>query len=110
MDTGSFSLSFRWNLNSANSLCENLLFFYLLLQGVVKVLLPIDNPNSNFLAVFSVCIVAKSLQVSAWKYNYEALIAGFLILMQVGLIVYLQCNVDVFFMDWEVRSLTFSGK
>jgi hypothetical protein len=86
-------------------------------QGVIKVLLPIENPHTNFLAVFSVCIVAKSLQVrlpfqclfhSPCNNVFHDLLVLFgLILywcldLQIGIIIYLQCNVDVFFIDWEV--------
>mmetsp|Transcript_30753 Transcript_30753/g.82367 ORF Transcript_30753/g.82367 Transcript_30753/m.82367 type:complete len:735 (-) Transcript_30753:197-2401(-) len=56
-------------------------FIFFKLQGVVKVLLPLDNPNSAFAAVFSICLVAKFAQVC--------------------MLIRHQSKVDIFFMDWE---------
>ncbi len=56
-------------------------FFFFKLQSDVKVLLPLQNPHPTYLIIIIVSIVLKILQVL--------------------LLVYRQCTVDVFFIDWE---------
>mmetsp|Transcript_20051 Transcript_20051/g.48369 ORF Transcript_20051/g.48369 Transcript_20051/m.48369 type:complete len:1132 (-) Transcript_20051:248-3643(-) len=56
-------------------------FFFFKLQVDVQVLLPLENPHHDFLTIVISCIVCKILQVLV--------------------LVYRQCNVDIFFIDWE---------
>lgn len=61
-------------------------FFFFKLQSEVKVLLPLENPHHDYLSIVIACIVCKILQVLV--------------------LVYRQCNVDIFFIDWEKERST----
>lgn len=61
-------------------------FFFFKLQSEVKALLPLENPHHDYIAIVIACIVCKILQVLV--------------------LVYRQCNVDIFFIDWEKERST----
>mmetsp|Transcript_12006 Transcript_12006/g.41630 ORF Transcript_12006/g.41630 Transcript_12006/m.41630 type:complete len:1071 (-) Transcript_12006:2610-5822(-) len=56
-------------------------FCFYKLQAVVKEMLPTDNPPLEYLSIVIAAVVCKVLQI--------------------GLLIYEQCNVDIFFIDWE---------
>ncbi len=74
---GTVADTFFWGL----TLMCGYWFFFFKLQSNVKVLLPLENPHPTYLIIVIVSIVCKIIQVL--------------------LLLYRQCTVDVFFIDWE---------
>jgi len=56
-------------------------FCFYKLQAVVKEMLPTNNPPQEYLSIVIAAVVCK--------------------VMQIGLLIYEQCQVDIFFIDWE---------